>query len=67
LEKLPKKTPIQILEKYRSCFKLDEQQDNSEVAKYRERINVFNSFLVKAILSMNVSLNIFYLECYLER
>ena len=54
LEKLPKETPTSILEKYRNTFKIDENQDNSEVARYRERINQFNGFLCKAILGMNV-------------
>ena len=53
-EKLPKETPTSILEKYRNTFKIDENQDNSEVARYRERINQFNGFLCKAILGMNV-------------
>lgn len=53
LERLPKETPAAVLEKYRTNFKIDEQQDNSEVARYREKINVFNSFLCKAILGMN--------------
>jgi hypothetical protein len=55
LERLPKETPAIMLEKYRVSFKIDEQQDNSEIARYRERINAFNSFLCKAILGMNVS------------
>jgi hypothetical protein len=45
----------QILDKYRIVFKITEETDNSEVARYRERINIFQSFLTKAILSMNVS------------
>ena len=56
LERLPKESPSAILNKYRDNFKIDEQQDNSELAKYRERINVFNSFLCKAVLGMNVSI-----------
>ena len=55
LEKLPKQIPGQILEKYRACFKIDETMDNAEVARYKEKINVFYSFLCKAILSMSVS------------
>lgn len=55
LEKLGEQTPGQILDKYRIVFKITEETDNSEVARYRERINIFQSFLTKAILSMNVS------------
>ena len=56
LEKLPKQLPGQILEKFRANFNIDETIDNAEVARYREKINVFYSFLCKAILSMSVSL-----------
>ena len=55
LERLPQQTPGQILDKYRNVFKITEEIDNSEVARYREKINIFQSFLTKAILSMNVS------------
>jgi sorting nexin-1/2 len=55
LEKLGEQTPGQILDKYRLCFKISEESDNSEVARYREKINIFQNFLTKAILSMNVS------------
>ncbi len=55
LEKLGEQTPGQILDKYRNVFKISEETDNSEVARYREKINIFQSFLTKAILSMNVS------------
>lgn len=53
LEKLPRETPTQILEKYRNCFKIQENLDNAEVARYREMINGFQAFLAKAILGMN--------------
>lgn len=56
LEKLGEQTPGQILDKYRNSFKLQEDTDNSEVARYREKINMFQSFLTKAILNMNVSI-----------
>jgi len=38
---LPKQTPMQVLEKYRLNFKLDEDQEDSEVLKYKERIMIF--------------------------
>jgi sorting nexin-1/2 len=41
LEKLGAQTPGQILDKYRNCFKVTEEIDNSEVARYREKINIF--------------------------
>jgi len=52
LEKLMKQRPTSILEKYRLCFKIDEQIENMEVAKFREKINQFNQFLVKAVMGM---------------
>jgi hypothetical protein len=39
---------MQILEKYRLNFKIDEDQDTTEIAKYREKINMFILFLKKA-------------------
>lgn len=53
LEKLPRETPTQILEKYRLVFIIDEAQENAEVARFREKISLFNAFLCKAIISMN--------------
>ncbi len=41
LEKLGEQTPGQILDKYRNCFKVSEDIDNSEIARYREKINMF--------------------------
>jgi hypothetical protein len=47
---------MQILEKYRLSFKIDEDQDATEIAKYREKINMFVLFLKKADGMMEVSL-----------
>ena len=47
---------MQILEKYRLNFKIDEDQDATEIAKYREKINMFILFLKKADGMMEVSL-----------
>ncbi len=41
LEKLGDQTPGQILDKYRNVFKISEETENSEVARYREKINIF--------------------------
>ena len=46
---LPKQTPMQVLEKYRLNFKIDEEQDQAEVNSYKERIMMFQQFLKKAI------------------
>jgi hypothetical protein len=56
LVQLPKQQPMQILEKYRLSFKIDEDQDATEIAKYREKINMFVLFLKKADGMMEVSL-----------
>lgn len=61
LEKMPRQLPGEILNKFRANFQVQEALDNSDVAKYRERINVFYSFLCKAILSMSVSLHFLFL------
>ena len=53
LYKLPRQSPMQILEKYRLNFKIVEEQENSEITGYREKINVFNAFLSKSVVSMN--------------
>jgi sorting nexin-1/2 len=52
LEKMPPQSPIQILEKYRLNFKIDEDQANSETARYKDKINIFQTFLRKAIVSL---------------
>ena len=39
LNSLPKQAPMQILEKYRLNFKIDEEQDPTEIAKYREKLS----------------------------
>lgn len=52
LETLPKQMPMQILEKYRLSFKIEEEQETTEVAKFREKINMFIIFLKKADMMM---------------
>lgn len=51
LEKLPKQTPNQILEKYRLNFPKIQEESSSEMARYRERISIFNNFLTKCQMS----------------
>jgi len=55
LAALPKQQPMQILEKYRLNFKIDEEQEQTEIAKFREKINMFILFLKKADVMMEVS------------
>jgi len=38
---LPKQTPMQVLEKYRLNFKIDEDQDSVTMNKYNEKIMLF--------------------------
>lgn len=45
---------MQVLEKYRLNFKLDEDQDDSEVLKYKERIMMFQNYLKKVIGIMEI-------------
>jgi hypothetical protein len=41
LYSLPKQTPMQVLEKYRLNFKIDEDQDVTELTTYKNRIMIF--------------------------
>jgi hypothetical protein len=50
LTKLPKQSALAILEKYRLNFKIDEDQDQQEMTRYREKINVFSTFIRKALV-----------------
>ena len=49
LEKLPKQSPLEILEKYRNNFKLDEEQASYTVDSYKDTIKGFQEYLKKAI------------------
>lgn len=55
LTKLPKQSALAILEKYRLNFKIDEDQDQQEMTRYREKINVFGTFIRKALVQVEVS------------
>ena len=49
---LPKQTPMQVLEKYRLNFQIDEEQDPTVMNTYKERILIFQQYLKKAIAIM---------------
>lgn len=51
---LPKQTPMQVLEKYRLNFKIDEEQDTQAMNTYKDRIMVFQQYLKKALSVMEV-------------
>jgi len=40
---------MQVLEKYRLNFKLEEEQEPTELNKFKEKIMVFQQFLKKSI------------------
>lgn len=51
MERLPKQTPAQILDKYRLNFPKIQEESPNEMATYRERINIFQNFLTKCQMS----------------
>ena len=57
LSKLPKQTPLAILQKYRLSFKIDEDQDSSEMKRYRDKIESFSRFITKAIVQVEVRIS----------
>lgn len=54
---LSKQSAMAILEKYRLNFKIDEDQDQSEIGRYREKINNFSNFIRKAMVQVEVRLD----------
>lgn len=54
LNSMLKQSPLQILEKYRQCFAINENQDVSDLAQYKENIINFQAFLKKAIPVMEI-------------
>ena len=44
---MPRQSPSQILDKYRLCFPKIMEEQPSDMARYRERINIFSGFLSK--------------------
>jgi len=57
LEGLPTQTPMQILEKYRLNFKLDEDMDNAEKIRAKDKISSFTAFLKKSEIIMEAQKN----------
>jgi hypothetical protein len=55
LNSVVRQTPMQVLEKYRLNFQIEEDQDGSNIAIYKERITSFQSFLKKVIGVMEVT------------
>lgn len=51
---LPKQTPMQVLEKYRLNFQIDENQDSVSMTKYNEKIMLFQNFLKRVIAIMEI-------------
>ena len=49
---LPKQTPMQVLEKYRLNFKVDENKEESDILQYKEAIANFQKFLKRVITIM---------------
>jgi hypothetical protein len=49
LNTMPKQTPMQVLEKYRLNFQIEEEQDDTSIKAYKDRIMIFQVFLKKAI------------------
>jgi len=52
LAQLPRQTPMMILEKYRLNFQVQEERPAAEVAKYKESIREFQSFVKRALSVM---------------
>lgn len=53
LNSLQRQTPIDILDKYRMIFEgIDEDQDNSKIATYKENIKEFQYFISRALTIM---------------
>jgi len=47
--------PKETLEKFRANFAIDEDQANSEMLAYKDKISVFQSFLTRAFQQLEVS------------
>ena len=52
LQALPKQTPMQVLEKYRLNFQIDEEQDATSMNTYKERIILFQQKMKSAMMIM---------------
>lgn len=54
LNMMLKQTPLQVLDKFRSKFQINEDQDESKIQLYKERIVSFLAFIKQAIPFMEV-------------
>lgn len=54
LSSMLRQTPLQVLEKYRTHFSINENQDVSDLSQYKENIINFQMFLKKAIPVMEI-------------
>lgn len=54
LQSLPKQSPLQVLEKFRMSFLIDEDQDEKMVSVYKDRIMNFQQFLKTAMGIMEI-------------
>lgn len=54
LSSLPKQTPLQVLEKYRLNFQINEEQDEEAIKEFRARIMTFQQYLKNAIAVMEM-------------
>lgn len=54
LQSMLKQSPIQIIEKYRQNFNINEEQDVGDLAQYKENIINFQGFLRKAVPVMEI-------------
>ncbi len=57
LKMLPAQSPVQILEKYRKTFTIDESLDTEKVTTYKENLKEFKAFLLKAMVQMGKNKN----------
>ena len=54
LNGLVKQMPMQVLEKYRLNFNIDEEQDSAALSKYKETIMEFQTYLRKVISVLEI-------------
>ena len=47
--------PVEILEKYRLNFSIDENQSNQDMLNYKDKISTFQVFLNRAYTALEVS------------
>ena len=52
LDSLEPQRPIEILEKYRLNFSIDEDQAASEMLRYKEKNSAFSAYLTRAYVQL---------------